>query len=484
MSRRVSPDDDSAARSERDTPAATSGRDDATRGAEDGDGALDPDRTRYLALLRAHGTHAVSFQGLESEMRYFFDGRGAVAYVETGGAWIAGGAPVAPRAEIPGVAEAFVAAAAARKRRACFFGVEGGVLGDGFRTEVMGEQPILDVASWRAAKATHKKLREQVRRARAKGVVARFVEARELAPGTPLRREVARLEALWLATRPMPPMGFLVSVEPFILPGEHRYLVAERDGRAVMFMSLVPIYARGAWLVEDILRDPAAPNGTAELVFDRLLESASPDETFTHGLAPLTGAVSPWLALVRDATSALYNFGGLRAFKARLHPARWEPVTLAVPRRGSMLLAIFDSLTAFARGAFVGFGLRSIARNPGGVAWVLGVPLLAWTALLALFVALDAGSWMGWARMPLFGWTVFDLLLAVLMLRVARAPRRSSMLVLAAFALADAVLSALHLRNAGIGQGAVEVGLRLLSFLAPVLGATALALAAKRTRAH
>jgi len=438
------------------------------------------DRARYLALIRAHGAHAVSFQGLESQMRFFFAEAGVVAYADTGGAWVAAGAPIAEESAIPSLAKAFVDAARASARRACFFGIEGDVLGAEFRTYALGEQPILDRASWRAAKSSHRKLREQVRRARAKGVVARLVAPEELSPGAPLRKEVDRLETEWLRSRPMPAMGFLVAVEPFVLPDEHRYLVAERAGCAVLFMSCVPIYARGGWLIEDVLRDPQAPNGTAELVFDRLFEDASPGELFTQGLAPLSGSVARWLMVVRDATRPLYNFEGLRAFKERLHPARWEVVSLAAPRDAAFLIALYDSLNAFARGSFVRFGLRALARNPGGTAWLLGVPLFFWTALLAVLVVVDDGSFMGWGRLPLLGWTLFDLLLAILMLRVAQAPRRASLLLLAAFASVDALLSLLHVANEGLGQDALQIGMRVLSFVAPVCGTVALAYAGLR----
>lgn len=435
------------------------------------------ERDRYHALIRAHGAHAVSFLGLESGMRFFFDEGGAVAYADTGRAWVAAGAPVASPRDVPALARAFVEAARAARRRACFFWVEGELLGEDFQLFTIGEQPLLDRESWRAAKASHRRLREQLRRARAKGVTARAVEPEELAEGAPLRLEVERLERAWLAARPMPEMGFVATVEPFVQPGEHRYLVAERAGHAVLFMSCVPIYARSGWLVEDVLRDSSTPNGTAELVFDRLFEGAVEGEVFTQGLSPLSGDIAPWLVATRYLTRPLYNFQGLRAFKGRLHPTRWERVSLAVPRGASTLLAIYDSLSAFARGSFTRFSLRLLGHDPGKMAWLLGVPLIAWTVILALLVVVDDGHLLGWGRLPLFGWMLFDLLLALSMLRVARAPRWPALLLLTAFASCDAALSLLHLALRGLGSGALERSLRALSAGAPVFGALALAYA-------
>ena len=74
---------------------------------------------------------------------------------------------------------------------------------------------------------------------------------------------------------------------PFHAPEEHRYLIAERQGRAVHFLYAVPIYGRRGWLMEDMLRDPAAPNGTTELVIDRLMADVEGDARITPGLTPL-----------------------------------------------------------------------------------------------------------------------------------------------------------------------------------------------------
>jgi len=57
---------------------------------------LDHQRHRAPDVLRRHGRETVSFQGLESDFRYWFaDDDAFVASVETRGAWVAGGGPVA-----------------------------------------------------------------------------------------------------------------------------------------------------------------------------------------------------------------------------------------------------------------------------------------------------------------------------------------------------------------------------------------------------
>jgi lysylphosphatidylglycerol synthetase-like protein (DUF2156 family) len=81
-------------------------------------------RTRVLALLRAFGWNATSFQILEAGLRYWFEPAGCVAYVDTGRAWVAAGAPLAPEQHMARVAGGFVRAAGAQAKSGVFFAAE------------------------------------------------------------------------------------------------------------------------------------------------------------------------------------------------------------------------------------------------------------------------------------------------------------------------------------------------------------------------
>jgi len=86
----------------------------------------------------------------------------------------------------------------------------------------------------------------------------------------------------------------------------------------------------------------------------------------TLGLAPLAGRVAGPLRIARAMSTPLYDFRGLRAFKAKLRPHAWEPVYLCARR--TPWLALGDALTAFARGSLVRFGLRTLwRRSPRGL---------------------------------------------------------------------------------------------------------------------
>jgi phosphatidylglycerol lysyltransferase len=295
--------------------------------------AEDPDRSgesaRVLALLRRYGWNATSFQTLEEGFRYWFDGdQACVTYVDTGAAWVAAGAPIAPPDRLGAIAERFAAAAAGQGRRAVFFATEARFLGrTRFRSQLIGEQPVWDPAVWPDTVAGTGSLRVQLRRARNKGVSVRLLGVADLVdPGSPARAAIEALIGRWLASRPLAPMGFLVGVQLFSHPEERRTFVAERDGRVVGLLSAVPVYARGGWLFEDLLRDHDAPNGTAELLIDTAMRvvAAEGSRYATLGLAPLAGATSGWLGLVRRWAASLYDFRGVPAFRAKLRPHGWD----------------------------------------------------------------------------------------------------------------------------------------------------------------
>jgi hypothetical protein len=438
------------------------------------------------SLVRHFGSSAVSFLALESGMRHWFDDPaplgtgGCVAYAEIDGAWVAAGDPIAPPDELHRAAGRFIDAAGAAGKRACFFGAEA-LEGPSFDRLMLGEQPIFHATEWRRNVRRNRRMREQLRRARAKGVSVRRVEPAELERGRPLRVALGRIAMEWLEARHMAPMQFLLSLEPFVEPAEHRYFVAERQGKVVAFLSAVPIYRRKGWLVEDVIRSAAAPNGTTECLLDALFETIDWSELVTLGLAPLAGATPLWLRAIGFVAGPLYSFSGLRAFKERLRPVWWEPVWLVVPRDALSYRYVLDSLRAFAGGSIAAFGARSLARHPSGAPFALALPLIPWTALLGALVLWRYESVLGFTRGALFAWTLFDTALAVLLIRAALRPRRAAIALVAAAACFDAVLSILHVSAVGFGGSAIDGILRVMATAAPVLGSLVLGVSLVRS---
>ena len=381
---------------------------------------------RVLDVLRRYGWNATSFQILEPGFSYWFAGPDAcVAYVDTGRAWVAAGAPVAPAERLVEVARGFVSAARAARRRAVFFATESRfVETSGFSSVLIGEQPLWDPAEWLRTLESAPSLREQLRRARAKGVRVREVDAGEaMKPGTTTHAAVSALVESWLRSRELAPMGFLVQIDPLTLLPEHRLFLAElppeptpgapadRPGPLVALLSMAPIYARNGWSLQHLIRAADAPNGTTETLIDCAMRWAAgaKADLLTLGLAPLAGDVPAALRLARRAGRALFDFEGLRAFKAKLRPARWDRMFLSFPREVGPVRAVLDVLAAFARGGLLRFGLRTLMRGPMLVVRLLAWLLIPWTVMLG---SVDTRVWFPRPAVK-WAWVIFDASLAV-----------------------------------------------------------------------
>jgi phosphatidylglycerol lysyltransferase len=417
------------------------------RAAAPGDGAGEPgevDQVRVLALLQRHGWNATSFQILEPGFRYWFapDGSACVGYVDTGRAWVAAGSPVAAPEQFAEVSARFAAAAAAAGRRMCWFATELRFAGvPPWSAMRVGDQPSWAPADWTSVLRDSRSLREQPR---------------------------------WLASRQIAPMGFLVHVDPFTFPDQRRYFVAERDGAVVGFLSAIPIYARPGWFFEDFLRDHDAPNGTVELLIDAGMRAAAAEGIpyVTLGLVPLSGEVSPWLRAARRWGKALYDFDGLRAFKAKLKPRAWDPIFLSYPAGTSGFVAMFDTLTAFSRGGLLRFGLETLLRGPAIVMRVLAVLLLGWTVTLALPVStrwFPSATWQ-------WGWVAFDLVVAVSLLSLSYRWRAVLADVVATAVTADAVITLVQaiVFDLPRRRGPFDVLVIVVAVCAPTVAATLL----------
>lgn len=443
-------------------------------------------RELVLDKLTAFGSDAVSFQALESGLRWWDDaappsGTGAsLAFHEVGRSWIAVGTPLVAQDLRSAAARRFAEHARAHNKRAVFFGIEQPEIFAGFNRLPIGLQSELRPSLWTATLRRSPKLREQLRRARAKGVSIRIVDASELAAGSPLRGAVEALRDEWLGLRPMEPMVFLVSVELFHAPERHLYLLAEWRGNPVQFLSAVPIGERRGWLMEDMLRSLAAPNGTTELLIDRLMQHVVDNsELVTPGLTPLAGPIPWWLRVARDAAIPLYDFSGLRRFRARLLPPIWRPIWL-VWDRGPVIAVLLDVLRAFAGGRLLRFAWRSLVRHPNGPPWAVAVPLVFWTLLLAALAASNRAWLLGFSTAVLWAWVMFDAALAALLFRAARRPQPRRLTVMLAATTFDAIYSVRHLAVIGLGSSVLSGTLRLLATLGPLVGSAGMALALRR----
>lgn len=433
------------------------------------------ERARVLELVRRYGFNTTSFQVLEEGLSYWWDSPDAcVAFADTGSAWVAAGAPLASTERLADVAARFVAAARQRGRRAIFFASQDRLVGLVDMESVrVGLQPVWDPRDWSASRS--RSLRYQLSRASRKGVVVRPVASAELLDqGSATRAAVERMIERWLGTRRMSPMAFLVAVQPFGFARERRAFVAERGGEIVGFVSAVPVYARGGWFLEDIVRDPDAPNGTTETLVDAVMrQAASEGSTWaTLGLAPLAGPVPPWMRRIGAAARPLYDFAGVHAFKAKLGPVHWEPVYMTHPRDVPCPVALLEALRAFAGGRLSSFAVRTVLDGSSWILWTLAVLLVGWTITLT---CVDGPRWFP-SAVERGAWIVFDGAVVVALVALARrfTPRLGRVTAIAVTSDAILTFAQAVTWNAPRIRGVVDLGIVVLACLAPTFAACVL----------
>ena len=296
------------------------------------------------AIVLHHGWNATSYQVLNPGLDLWFaeDGDAVVGSARYGRTRIVAGAPVCAAERLDAVAQEFERAAAANGERVLFFGA-GARLERIYRARAnsrlvsLGAQPVWDPAGWDAIVRRKASLRAQLHRARNKDVSVSEWPAERANRSGALKGVLHE----WLATRGLPPLGFMVTPDLFGRLGDRRVFVAEQGsrGRVVAFLVATPVPARRGWLVEQWPRARASPNGTTHLLVDAAMRAFAADGSryATLGLAPLSvhgrpaGRDEPaWLrwtlAWVRAHGRRFYNFAGLEAFKASLQPDEWEPI--------------------------------------------------------------------------------------------------------------------------------------------------------------
>jgi phosphatidylglycerol lysyltransferase len=335
------------------------------------------DRARELVLR--YGWNSTAYQILNPGIEHWFStsAPGVVGFVRRGRTWVTAGAPVCAQADLPAVVAEFEQAAARSHRRVCYVAA-GSRLRDHFLHSpthtpvVIGAQPAWEPARWPAILRQRRSLRAQLSRARNKGV------AIHRQPATDARDDPAFRACLddWLASRPLPPMHFLV--EPAILdsPLDDRLLfVARQEGRLVAFLLASPIPERGGYLVEQIIRSHNAPNGAAELLIDAAMTdlAAAGHRYLTMGLVALATHVQQetrsnpfWLrflmAWARAHGRRFYHFDGLEHFRTKMCPDAWEPIYAISNEPRFSPRSLYALLAAFAGESLPRTVARGLAR--------------------------------------------------------------------------------------------------------------------------
>ena len=265
---------------------------------------------------------------------------GAIIYGEFGRVWLAAGDPLAPREDMLELARQFAVFAKRKGRVVAFVPTSAEfsrmVAPHDFSAVKVGASPYFDLKTWDPRGDSAKKLRAGVNQARRAGVEVEMIPDGGI--DELMKKETAQLCIHWLDTRRAgATFGWLVALDPFLHSEYKKYFAARVNGKLVGFLAASPIPARKAWYLEDVLREPDAPQGTATLlVVEALAKLKAEGATLaTLGTSPLATdgpndlptehrVVARALELASRKLGGFYNFEGLRRFKAKFVPSWWE----------------------------------------------------------------------------------------------------------------------------------------------------------------
>ncbi len=321
------------------------------------------------SLIMRHGWNSTAYQILNPGIEHWAppDQSAVVGYVRHA-AWVATGAPVCDQYSLASISHQFKSAAASHNRRVCYFAAGTRLLqaiqsSSRHSAVAIGAQPVWNPLTWPHLVASNSAIRAQINRARNHHVHI-----------TPCPPQIARtLPGIhlclnrWLASRPMPPLRFMTDPRAFLgFIQDRQLLLATRgsshDAPIIGFLLASPVPQRNGFLIEQIVRDPSAPNGTAELLIHSAMQTfAAQHCTYaTLGLVALATQSQPsiaqnpaWLRLLMNWARAhgrrFYNFEGLEKFRAKLCPQEWESIYAITnePRFSSQsLFAIAQAFSA------------------------------------------------------------------------------------------------------------------------------------------
>ncbi|PYS21488.1 MAG: hypothetical protein DMF72_17010 [Acidobacteria bacterium] len=301
-----------------------------------------PDPTGELLRLQTlYGYNAHSLVSIApgAELWTTPDIDGAIIYGEFGRVWLAAGDPLASAEDMAELAREFAAFAKRKNRVVAFVPTSANfartVAPRDFAAVKVGAAPYFDLQTWNPRGDSAKKLRAAINQAHRAGVEVE-VSGDEI--DEKFRKEAAQLCLSWLEShRSATTFGWLVALDPFLHSEYKRYFGARVDGKLIGLLAASPIPTRKGWYLEDVIREPSAPQGTATLLVSEALKTFKEEGAAlaTLGTSPLATdgpddlptehrVVARALDMASRRFGTFYNFEGLRRFKGKFVPTWWE----------------------------------------------------------------------------------------------------------------------------------------------------------------
>ena len=304
-----------------------------------------------IIRLQKHTSAMLALMGDKSLM-FSASGNAFLSFARFGRSWIALFDPIGPRAEWSELIWRFVEHAYSHGGRAAFYQVRSEslplYLDAGLQIMKLGEEAVVPLVGFDLAAAKCARLRYALSRGEREGL---SVELLEPAQVPRIMDVIQALSDDWLESHRIDERGF--SVAAF----ERTYIAAQwvallrQHGRPIAFTTVMVTELRHEATI-GLMRHgrESSPYGM-EFLFTKLLLAFKEAgyERFSLGMVPLSGfqptpLSSPWHrlgALIWQHGNRLYNFQGLKLFKAKFNPA-WEPRYLAASGTIGPFVALAD----------------------------------------------------------------------------------------------------------------------------------------------
>ncbi|GIJ57334.1 phosphatidylglycerol lysyltransferase domain-containing protein [Virgisporangium aurantiacum] len=300
----------------------------------------DAQRRVVAGILARHGSTALAHFHLLDDKNWVIsdDHEAFVGYTVVGTSAVALGEPVGAPCSRDEAVRRFLELCALNGWTPVFHQVTAAgcesLTAHGLRVLKIGEEAVVDLASFTLDGRDRKGLRSAVRRCERAGY--RIVDLPHPLDDAHLAR-LAEVSDAWLASGGHRERTFTLGrFDPGYLHETPVVAVVDDAGTVWAFANLLPPY-RGRDASFDLMRRrPDAANGVMEFLFVALIERFRRDgySGMNLGLAPLSGAgtgdtvADRVIRTLYRRGGAAFNFAGLRAYKDKWGP-RWEPRYLA-----------------------------------------------------------------------------------------------------------------------------------------------------------
>ena len=317
--------------------------------------------------MNRFASNSLAFLGLYDGWEYF-DSRtcdGFVAFERHGGVALACGEPVACPDDLEALLGEFGAFCESEGLRPAFASASNDFAQfaseHGWACLKLGEEPWFDAKTYLPRGNRTKKVRSAANQACKGGVTIEALRS-GTSPSTAATAAMQEVVEEWRMSRKVKALGFTLRLEPLTLSEQKLTLLAWQNGRLQAFLTCIPIPARNAYSVEDLIRRPTAPNGVSELLLLAAVDACRDRgvQMLTLGLAPLRRAelqafgqakAGKILGFVGKHLNMFYDFRALGHFKAKFAPTSWEASYLVYPP-GHLGRCVIALILAFTPGRF------------------------------------------------------------------------------------------------------------------------------------